>query len=134
MAERGACKPRAKRKRKYKNCEHCRKDLSVKIYKEHKRLYYDPATTSWCKDLDEQDDSSTEFSDAFSDIDMILDSVSEKSTASCCESDIVWDEKLSADYRQRSADDENTTDDENTSNHGKLFTLLKSYLCFEYIP
>ena len=118
MAERGACRPRAKRRRKYKNCEHCRKDLSIKIYKEHKRLYYNPATKSWCKDLDQQDDSSTEFSDAFSDIDKLMDSDSEKSTASCCESDNLWNDELSTDNRQSS------TDDDDISNHGKL-TLLR---------
>ena len=117
MAERGTCRPPTKRRRKYKSCEHCRKELSIKIYKEHKRLYYDPATKSWCNDLDEQDNSSTEFS-SVSDIDIVVDSDSEKSKASDYESDIVWDEKLSTDNRQSSADDEST------SNHGKR-TLLK---------
>lgn len=51
MAER----PSAKRRRV---CEHCSKEVNIKIYKEHKRLYYDARSRSWVKE--EQDASSSE--------------------------------------------------------------------------
>ena len=55
--------PAKRNKPNYKVCEHCSKELSAKIYKEHKRLYYDPVNKSWAEDLIDGDDlSSSEFS------------------------------------------------------------------------
>ena len=39
--------PLAKRRR---ICEHCNRELSIKLYKEHKRLYYDVSSMSWAKE------------------------------------------------------------------------------------
>ena len=56
--------PSAKRsKPDYRVCGHCNKELSAKIYKKHKRLYYDATNKSWTKDISDEDNlSSSEFS------------------------------------------------------------------------
>ena len=58
------CSSSAKRnKPNYKICGHCNKELSDKLYKEHKRLYYHVANKSWAKHISDGDDlSSSEFS------------------------------------------------------------------------
>lgn len=38
------------RKRDYKYCQHCEKELNVKRFKEHQRLYYDKNTNKWIKE------------------------------------------------------------------------------------
>ena len=60
--------PRSKRLKRsyssrYRLCGHCDRELSVKFYKEHRRLYYDSERDTWIKDIKEDSDcSSTEFS------------------------------------------------------------------------
>lgn len=48
-------------KQSYVVCNHCNKELRLKKYKEHRRLYFDDETQSWAKDSD-QDSVSSEFS------------------------------------------------------------------------
>ncbi len=35
---------------KYKVCPHCDKELNLKIFREHKRLYYDSHRKKWCRE------------------------------------------------------------------------------------
>ena len=51
-----------RRKANYKLCGHCDKELSMKIFKEHRRLYYDSANKSWIRDGNDDDISSSHFS------------------------------------------------------------------------
>lgn len=44
----------------YRICEHCNKEVNIKVYKEHKRLYFNITTNSWTKE--HQDISSLELS------------------------------------------------------------------------
>ena len=46
----------------YRVCEHCDKEVSIKVYKEHKRLYFSTSTNSWTKEYDDQHLSSSELS------------------------------------------------------------------------
>jgi len=41
-----------KTKFSYKICSHCCKEVSKKIYKEHRRLFYDNTKKIWAKELD----------------------------------------------------------------------------------
>ena len=40
------------RKLIYKICPHCNKELNIKIYKEHERLYYNATKGIWSQDAD----------------------------------------------------------------------------------
>ena len=78
--------PSAKRnkiKSDYKICGHCHKELNLKIYKDHKRLYYDPVNKSWVQDdnCDAQggDQSSSDF-DSIDDIDLLINCSSENAS------------------------------------------------------
>ena len=44
-----AALPVAKRKCMYRVWEHCGKEVSIRVYKEHKRLYYSTTTNSWTR-------------------------------------------------------------------------------------
>lgn len=48
------------------NCAHCHRKVNIKIYKAHKRLYYDDTTDDWQTEQDEKDtpDTSSDESDA----------------------------------------------------------------------
>ena len=53
------------RKLAYKLCLHCNKELNIKIYNEHKRLYYDASKRSWNQDvvmISDNEEASSEFS------------------------------------------------------------------------
>lgn len=53
------------RKLSYKLCLHCNKELNIKIYKEHKRLYYDSSKGIWSQDavlLNSDDEGLSDFS------------------------------------------------------------------------
>ena len=45
-------RPVPKKKLIYKICPHCNKELNIKIYKEHERLYYDATKGIWSQDVD----------------------------------------------------------------------------------
>ena len=62
MAEKDVFSPFVKHKCSYRVCEHCSRELSVKIYREHKRLYYNPTTNTWAKDHEELSQCSSELS------------------------------------------------------------------------
>ena len=67
--------PSSKRSKvEYKICGHCWKELNMKIYKDHKKLYYDAIDKSWVQDgaSDTQagDLSSSDFS-SIDDIDLL---------------------------------------------------------------
>lgn len=34
----------------YRICPHCKKELTIKKFKEHRNLFYDPSTRVWIKD------------------------------------------------------------------------------------
>lgn len=38
------------RKRDYKYCQHCKKELNTKRFKEHQRLYFNRSTNEWIKE------------------------------------------------------------------------------------
>lgn len=62
--------PAAKnRKLSYKVCLHCNKELNIKIYKEHKRLYYDASKGVWSQESLLLDSDKEECSSEFSSID-----------------------------------------------------------------
>ena len=49
----------------YKVCPHCNRDLSIKKYKEHRRLFFDEDMQSWVQDFDtdlDRHSTSSEFS------------------------------------------------------------------------
>jgi len=69
MAEQDEIVPVAKRRRSYRVCEHCGKEVNIKIYREHKRLYFDATTNTWAKDHDDVTESSSELS-SFDDFDL----------------------------------------------------------------
>ena len=54
---------------KYRVCPHCGKELNLKKFREHKRLYYESGTKQWCKQdrmdcsTDESELSGFEFED-----------------------------------------------------------------------
>ena len=52
--------PVAKRARTYRMCEHCSKEVSVRVYKNHRRLYFNAASNTWTKE--DQELSSSELS------------------------------------------------------------------------
>jgi len=62
MSERDTSFPLTKRRRCYRLCEHCSKEVSIKIYKEHQWLFYDPVTKSWCKKQENLSQSSSDLS------------------------------------------------------------------------
>ena len=69
--------PSAKRsKTNYRMCGHCHKELSIKIYKEHRRLYYDTANKSWVEDIESidahADDCSSSELSSIDDIDVAV--------------------------------------------------------------
>lgn len=103
MAER-VCEveyPSAKRsKPNYKVCGHCNKELRAKIYKEHKRLYYDAANKSWVKDIIDGDSlSSSEFS-SLDEFDVAVDDNTENTESArqkdhdSDDSNCSWEEPL----------------------------------------
>ena len=40
-------------------CEHCNKELSIKIFREHKRLYYNSSSHTWVRERCEERESSS---------------------------------------------------------------------------
>lgn len=70
------------KKKVYRVCPHCDSEVSTKIFKQHRRLYYDYSTKSWTKE-NEEDVSS-------SDISSVEEYVCHNNSNS--ESDIDWDE------------------------------------------
>lgn len=103
--------PPAKRsKPNYQVCGHCNKELSAKIFKEHKRLYYDGTSKSWAKDVIDADNlSSSEFS-SLDDFDVTVgDNTDNTGSAGQThhysdDSDCIWEEPL------RPPDENNATD------------------------
>lgn len=92
--------PSAKRsKPSYKVCGHCHKELSEKIYKDHKRLYYDAVKKTWAEDNPEGDgsDSSSEFS-SLDEFDISVDgsgeSIKHQGPNDSDNSDFIWEEPL----------------------------------------
>lgn len=61
----------------HKRCPHCGKNLNLKTFKEHRRLYYDSNRKSWnkCEGTDSQSASSTSLLEELELIDMEIDSV-----------------------------------------------------------
>ena len=65
--------PNPKRRKCYSICPHCKKELNIKRYKEHKRLYFNKDTKQWivddsgAKSSSVPEDSSS--SDCFSSLD-----------------------------------------------------------------
>lgn len=57
-----ASRTMSSRKRDYKYCQHCEKELNVKRFKEHERLYYNKDTNEWLKEIVEASDQESEFS------------------------------------------------------------------------
>ena len=55
MAESVVNQPPTKRR---KVCEHCGKYITLKIYKEHRRLFYNQSNKAWVKDQEEAVSSS----------------------------------------------------------------------------
>jgi len=54
------------RKVEYELCSHCNKEISNKVYKEHRRLYFDLSLREWNQEvLSDNDDTSSEFSSLF---------------------------------------------------------------------
>lgn len=47
---------------KYRLCGHCNRELNRKIFKEHKRLYYDETRKLWIKERNYDEVSSSDFS------------------------------------------------------------------------
>lgn len=96
------CPSAKKSKPNYKLCSHCHKELNLKIYKEHKRLYYDPVKKSWVKDdkCDAQgDDQSSSDLSSIDDIDLLINCSSENATQgehqhSDDSDDFQWEEPL----------------------------------------
>ena len=60
---------------KYCVCPHCNNELSLKKFKEHKRLFYDHQTKRWDKDV--SDVSSEAETSEFSEIEDVTDTISE---------------------------------------------------------
>ena len=97
--------PSAKKSRlDYKVCGHCHKELNLKIYKEHKRLYYNPVSKSWVQLEDDKCDvqGSDESSSDLSSIDDVIDFSSDNAAQGehvhqhSDESDeFLWEEPLS---------------------------------------
>ena len=81
--------PLAKRRR---ICEHCNRDLSIKLYREHKRLYYAVSSMSWVKEkCDEQELSSSDIT-SLDECELTVAPISTENH-SCDESDkLCWDE------------------------------------------
>ena len=104
----------------YKLCGHCDKELSEKIFKEHKRLYYDLASKSWTRDESDECNSSSEFSS--------LDEFS--FTLSCDKSDGSMQD--SDNFIDASDQEEqlNSTDGENPSQGILLVIKLPAMLLF----
>ena len=85
--------PPKRRKQTYKLCGHCNKELSNKIFKQHKMLYYDPATKKWTEELDNDNLSSSELES----LDEFLIDENEPrpdSDATGCDSEWGWDDPL----------------------------------------
>ena len=61
------------KKRKYRVCQHCDKEVSVRVYKKHKRLYFSTSKNSWTKEEDQHLSSSE-----LSSLDLELDESAEK--------------------------------------------------------
>lgn len=97
MAERA---PPTKRRRV---CEHCHKEVSIKIYREHKRLFYNENSKSWVIDRAEAL-SSTDIS-SVDELDLTVMSSDGKSATNDSDGDIQWDEN--SDEQER--DNENGT-------------------------
>ena len=91
MAERA---PPTKRRRV---CEHCRKEVSIKIYREHKRLFYNESSKSWVIDSAEAL-SSTDIS-SVDELDLTVISNDGKSATNGSDGDIQWDENSSDEGR-----------------------------------
>lgn len=92
--------PSAKRsKPDYKICGQCHKELNLKIYKEHKRLYYDAVNKSWVEDDAQGDDQSSSDLSSIDDIDLLINCSSENATQGenqhSDNSDFLWEEPLS---------------------------------------
>lgn len=62
--------PVVRRRCSYRYCEHCDREVSIRVYKEHKRLYYDTITKSWTKDRTDPSPSSSELSAIESEMDI----------------------------------------------------------------
>ena len=50
------CKPTSTKRKRV--CEHCGKDITLKIYREHRRLFYNQSNKAWVKDQEEAVSSS----------------------------------------------------------------------------
>lgn len=51
------------RKRDYRYCQHCEKELNLKRFREHERLYYNKNANEWLKEtVEEVSDQDSEFS------------------------------------------------------------------------
>ena len=61
------------RKLSYKVCLHCNKELNMKIYKEHRKLYYDANKGIWNQDAILLDSDNEECSSEFSSLDNDMD-------------------------------------------------------------
>ena len=49
---------RIKRRYKYKSCPHCSKELNLKKFKEHERLFFNADDKEWCREFGSDDESS----------------------------------------------------------------------------
>ena len=74
-----AALPVAKRRCMYRVCEHCGKEVSIRVYKEHKRLYYSTTTNSWTRVNCDIPVSSSELSEVDCDVECAGDIPKEQS-------------------------------------------------------
>lgn len=88
--------PANRSKSNYKVCGHCYKELNVKIYKDHKSLYYVPVNKSWVQDVNcdaqHSDQSRGDFS-SIDDIDLCSSDIAiQGEHRHSGDSDFLWEE------------------------------------------
>ena len=71
-------------------CEHCGKDVTLKIYREHKRLFYNQSKKAWVTDQEEAV-SSSEIS-SVDELDLGQEQECGENSAISSESNIEWDQ------------------------------------------
>ena len=90
--------------------------MNIKIYREHKRLYYNPSSKSWLKEIHEEQDASSSVISIESDLQV---NPSHSDSYAVSESDnINWDQ---------SPIDED--DAENLPEHGNYYTKVLYHRC-----
>lgn len=113
----GASAVPAKRVRR-QFCEHCNKELNLKIFREHKRLYYNSSSRTWVREGRES--SSSEIT-SVEEFDFTANTCSPDSHDSCKSEDIDWD-----DYNQTSNDEEHMMT-KNLTEQSKLASFFKCH-------